>query len=73
MLPISGEKNGASVRCERVDALLEKLKKKEQKLKKKLANESSKSKQKELTMELRIIPLELKKRRQAAQGTKEQM
>lgn len=56
-----GEKDNEKIRCERIDFLLEKLKKKEQKLTKKLADEKNKNKRKQLNMERRIVSLELKK------------
>lgn len=56
-----GEKNDAAVKCERIDSILEKLEKKEQKLKKKLNNEKDKGKRKKLDMELRIVSLQRKK------------
>lgn len=58
-----GEKNKAAVRCEQIDFILDKLGKKEQRLKKKLENEKNKNKRKELNMELRIISLQRKKGR----------
>ena len=56
-----GGKKKAQVHCERIDDLLDKLKKKETKLKKALASEKNKHKRKELTLELKIVSLELKK------------
>ena len=56
-----GGKKKAQVHCERIDDLLGKLKKKETKLKKTLASEKNKHKRKELTLELKIVSLELKK------------
>ena len=58
-----GEKKGAAIRCERIDSLLDKLGRKEKKLKKKLASEKDKSKRKQLNLELRIISLQRKKGR----------
>ena len=56
-----GDKKKALVHCERIDDLLDKLKKKETKLKKKLAIEKNKHKRKQLALELKIVSLELKK------------
>jgi len=56
-----GEQNEAAVRCEQIDAILEKLGEKEQKLKKKLEKEKKKDQRKQLAMELRIISLQRKK------------
>lgn len=56
-----GDKKKAHVHCERIDDLLDKLKKKESKLKKKLATEKNKHKRKQLTLELKIVSLEHKK------------
>lgn len=56
-----GDKKNASVRCERIDDLLDKLENKEAKLKKKLAGEKNKHKRKELNLELKIVSLERKK------------
>jgi len=47
--------------CERIDDLLEKLGKKEQKLQKKMANEKSASKRKKLKIELKIISVQKRK------------
>lgn len=58
-----GESGDEAVRCERIDDLLDKLGKKKQKLGKKLEKESDKRKRKQLSMELRIVSLELKKGR----------
>ena len=55
------ERKDAEGRCDRIDELLAKLKKKQKKLKKKLAGETSKNKRKKLALELRIASLELKK------------
>jgi hypothetical protein len=56
-----GEKREIAVRCDRIDSLLDKLGKKEKKLKKKLASEKDKSKRKQLKLELRIVSMERKK------------
>ena len=56
-----GKNSRAAIRCEHVDSILDKLGKKEQKLKKKLANEKNKSKRKHLNLELRMISLQRKK------------
>lgn len=49
------------IHCERIDDLLDKLKKNETKLKKMLANEKNKHKRKQLTLQLKIVSLERKK------------
>jgi len=56
-----GEKNKASVRCDQIDLILDKLQKKERRLKKRLAAEKDKGKRKQLNMEVRIIALQRKK------------
>lgn len=56
-----GEKNKTAVRCEQVDSILEKLSKKEHKLKEKLAGEKDKSKRKHISLELRMISRQRKK------------
>ncbi len=56
-----GESNKDAVRCDQIDIILDKLEKKEQKLRKKLDAEKDKSKQRELSMEMRIISLQRKK------------
>lgn len=56
-----GEKKKDAVRCEQIDLILEKLGKKEQRLRKKLASEKDKSKRKKLNIEVRIISLQRKK------------
>ncbi len=56
-----GEKNRAAVRCEQIDSILEKLDKKEQRLRKNLDNEKNKSKRKQMSMEVRILSLQRKK------------
>lgn len=55
------KKKNASVRCGRIDDLLDKLENKEAKLKKKLAGEKNKHKRKELNLELKIVSLEREK------------
>ena len=56
-----GDKKKAQVHCEKVDNLLLKLKKKETRLKQKLASEKNKHTRKQLTLELKIVSLERKK------------
>ena len=56
-----GESKKDAVRCEQIDIILDKLEKKEQKLRKKLDAEKDKNKQRELSMEVRIISLQRKK------------
>jgi len=56
-----GEKRDAAVRCEQIDLILDKLEKKERKLKSKLEAEKDKSTRKQLEMEMRIIALQRKK------------
>lgn len=56
-----GDKKKAQIHCERIDDLLDKLKNKKAKLKKLLASEKNKHKRKQLTLELKIVSLELKK------------
>lgn len=56
-----GNKKKAQVHCERIDDLLDKLKKKETKLKKMLASEKNKHTRKQLALELKIVSLERKK------------
>lgn len=56
-----GEKKKDAVRCEEIDRILEKLDKKERKLRSKLENEKDKSTRKQLEMEVRIISLQRKK------------
>ncbi len=56
-----GENRQATIRCGKIDIILEKLAKKEQRLRKKLAGEKDKGKHKQLNMEVRIISLQRKK------------
>jgi hypothetical protein len=56
-----GEKRKDAIRCDQIDIILEKLERKEQKLRKKLALEKDKGKRKKLDMEIRIISLQRKK------------
>lgn len=56
-----GESRTDAVRCEQIDLILEKLEKKERKLKSKLESEKDKSTRKQLEMEVRIIALQRKK------------
>jgi len=56
-----GESEDASIRCDQVNVLLEKLEKKEDKLRNKVDKEKSKSKKKKLKLELRIVAMERKK------------
>ncbi len=56
-----GERQKDAVRCDQIDILLDKLEKKEQKLRNKLDAEKDKNKQRELSMEIRIISLQRKK------------
>ena len=56
-----GENKQSSIRCEQIDIILEKLAKKEQRLRKKLADEKDKGKHKQLNIEVRIISLQRKK------------
>lgn len=56
-----GEKKKDAVRCEQIDQILDKLDKKERKLRSKLENEKDKSVRKRLEMEVRIIALQRKK------------
>lgn len=58
-LDASGRKK--KVRCESIEELLEKLKGKEEKLKKKLAKEKNSGKRKQLKLELKIIAVQIKK------------
>jgi len=55
-----GEKQ-KSVQCARIDELLSKLEEKKKKLQKKLDDESSGTKKKRLSTELKIVSLQLKK------------
>ncbi len=50
-----------SVRCDRIDTLLNKLADKEAKLEKKIAKESSPGKRKKMKMELKVIAVQRKK------------
>lgn len=61
----------ATARCHRIESLLGKLKKKEKKLKKKLAIEKNKTKRKSLALEIRIVSLELKKGNKRCKELKE--
>ncbi len=56
-----GENKKAAIRCDQIDIILEKLGKKERRLRKKLAREKDKLKRKRLNMEVRIISLQRKK------------
>lgn len=56
-----GESKKDAIRCDQIDIILDKLEKKEQKLKKKLDGEKDKSKKKQLNIEIRIISLQRKK------------
>ena len=56
-----GESRTDAVRCEEIDHILDKLAKKEKKLKSKLGSEKDKDKRKQLEMEMRIIALQRKK------------
>lgn len=55
------EDQSPAARCDRIDALLEKLALKEEKFKAKLSSEHDPAQRKQLNLELRIISLELKK------------
>jgi hypothetical protein len=54
-----GEKK-KTAHCDRIDHLLAKLEEKKQKLEKKLAAESNKTKQKRLMTDIKIVTLQLK-------------
>ena len=56
-----GHKSKNENRCEQIDSLLEKLKKKERELKNLLADENDKSERKHLKLELKIASVERKK------------
>ncbi|MBT3203969.1 MAG: hypothetical protein HOM14_14070 [Gammaproteobacteria bacterium] len=56
-----GTKSKNEIRCEQIDSLLEKLKKKERELKNLLADENDKSERKHLKLELKIASVERKK------------
>ena len=56
-----GEAGKDAVRCEQIDLILDKLEKKELKLRGKLDAEKDKGKRKQLNMEVRIISLQRKK------------
>ncbi len=58
---LTGEKRTNSARCEQIDLILNKLEKKEHKLRKKLDSEKDKGQRKRLGMELRILSLQRKK------------
>ncbi|MCB1858450.1 MAG: hypothetical protein KDI63_09270 [Gammaproteobacteria bacterium] len=51
----------AFARCDRIDTLLNKLAEKQEKLEKKLENESNASKRKKLKMDLKVIAVQRKK------------
>lgn len=55
------KKSDDEISCERIDTLLEQIKKKERKLKTSLAEEKDKSERKHLKLELRIVSAERKK------------
>lgn len=50
-----------AVRCEQIDLILDKLEKKEHRLRKKLDTEKNRGKRKQLDIEVRIISLQRKK------------
>jgi len=56
-----GNKKKSRVICDRIDHLLEQLKKKEKKLKKQLDKEKHTSKRKRIKTELKVIALQVKK------------
>ncbi len=67
-----GEKQSANMRCDRIDALLEKLEAKKKKLESQASSELNKSKRKKLKLELRIASVELKKGLKRRQELKNQ-
>ncbi len=56
-----GKKNKNDISCEKIDALLEKIKKKERKLKSMLLEEEDKTERKHIKLELKIASAERKK------------
>jgi len=56
-----GNKKKSRITCDRIDHLLEQLKEKEKKLKKRLDKEKNTSKRKRIKTELKVLALQVKK------------
>ncbi len=56
-----GKKNKHDISCERIDELLDKIKKKQRKLKSMLAEEDDKTERKHIKLELKIASVEIRK------------